>query len=108
MSAPKPPCCGACKDKQKSCRVDMACCLECHFSYEEKHCFPYLPPSARHIIKQEHRRLKKLGYPDREVAIHAEDEMRYFRAYCPPDLVAQIDRDHAGHGEGILHSRRRE
>lgn len=105
MSA-KPPCCGSCKTKLKSCRIDVACCLECHFAYEEKHCFPHLPASARHILKQEHRRLKKAGYPHAQVAAHSEQEMRYFRAYCPPDLVAQIDRDHQEHDAGTLHSRR--
>lgn len=102
---PKPPCCGPCQNQMQSCRTDCACCLECHFAYEEKHCWPYLPPSARHTLKREHQWLKANGFPPDAVREHSQNEMRYFRYYCPANLVAQIDRDHHEYEIGALHSR---
>ena len=103
---PKPPCCGPCRTDMQSCRVDVACCTNCHFSWEERHCFPHLPASARHILQTEHKRLKEAGYPRLDVLAHSAHEMMYFRAYCPPDLVAQVERDHQEYEAGNLHSRR--
>ncbi len=102
--APKTTCCGPCKDKN-FCRDDANCCLECHFHYEEVLAFPYIPPEAREILRQQHRWLVTNGFPHDVLEAHAEYEMQWFRPFCPPEIVAQIDADHAEYGEGRLHSR---
>jgi hypothetical protein len=105
MSAPKPPCCQKCQDVRQSCRTDAACCLECHFSYEEKYALPYLPAAAQHRLRREHKQLLAEGLPPHKIHEHAEREMEWFRTYCPPEIVAQIDFDHQEYGEGRLISR---
>ena len=101
----KPPCCGACKDKMNSCRMDVACCLECHFAFEEDSLFPYLPNAQQHKLRREHRMLRNLGFPPDLVAEHAAREMLPFRRYCPAELVDQVERDHIEFDEGRLHTR---
>ena len=105
MSAPKPPCCGQCQEKLQSCSTDVACCLECHFAYEEKYAFPYLPPSGRHILRRQHKWLQSMGFPHDAVEEHAQYEMMWFRKYCPPEICDQIEADHVEYGEGGLESR---
>ncbi len=105
MSAPKPPCCGQCQEKLQSCRVDVACCLECHFAYEEKYAFPYLPNAVQHRLRREHKRIKARGFRHDEIQLHSEREEQVFRTYCPPEICAQIEQDHDEYTSGQLGSR---
>ncbi len=104
-AGPLTTCCGPCQDLG-FCRDDANCCLECHFGYEEQLAFPYLPEEGRRILHDQHRWLMANGFPHEELEAHAEYEMLWFRASgCPPEIIAQIEHDHAEYGEGRLHSR---
>ncbi len=69
-------------------------CVNCHMAAEERHAFPYLPRQIRAWLKSEHVRLRQLGFPAQAVIDHSEEEMRIFRRYCPPEIIAQIEDDH--------------
>lgn len=65
-----------------------------HFDWEEKHCLPLLPKSLQRRLKLEHDVLRAKGFPREEVLLHAEMEMGWFRRFCPPEIIEQIERDH--------------
>lgn len=105
VSAKHTTCCGPCEDLG-FCRDNANCCLECHFGYEEKLAFPYLPEEGRQILREQHAWLAAHGYPPDEVSVHAEYEMEWFRAYNVPQcVIEQIEADHAEHARGRLLSR---
>lgn len=97
-----PPCCGTCSTKFQSCRTDVTCCVECHFSLEENFAFPYLPAAVRHRLRREHQRLKAAGMPHDAVMEHSMREEDWFRTYCPPEIYEQICRDHDEYAAGRL------
>jgi hypothetical protein len=94
-------CCEPC-DAAQMCCEDHSCCVECHFAFEEIHAFPHLPTHLAEQIRQEHNALHAAGYPKAEVLAHAEREMEIFRKYCPPDVLQQLDDDHAAYEAGTL------
>lgn len=84
------------------CSPEACCCVECHFAFEEKHCLPYLPPHLQRQLLIEHGQLCAMGQPEHLVEDHARREMEWFRAYVPPEVVAQVEKDHQKYGEGNL------
>lgn len=72
----------------------VSCCVRCHFAWEEREVFPYLPVSIRDKLLLEHGALRRLGYPKALVDAHAGREMDHVQAYCPAKLVAIVDADH--------------
>ena len=102
--APKTTCCGQCRDRD-FCRDDANCCLECHFHYEEILAFPFIPAEGQQILREQHRWLAANGFPPDVVEVHAQYEMEWFRPFCPPEIIMQLDEDHAEYGEGRLQSR---
>ena len=101
----KPSCCGTCSTKRHSCNTDYACCVECHFAWEERHALKYLPARIAREIRDQHKELKDAGYPRDKVIRHSKWEDRWFRAYCPDPVVTQIENDHTAYISGMLHSR---
>lgn len=71
------------------------CCHQCHFDWEEEHCLPYLPSGIQQWLIEEHNALREQGFPPGLVARHADQELAYFQAYCPPELVRKVEADHA-------------
>ena len=94
-------CCQPCADAG-SCATDRTCCVQCHFSMEEEQAMPYLPYHLQRQLLHEHRWLIAHGLPKAQVVAHAQREMEWFRRYCPPALVAQIDNDHGFYERGEL------
>lgn len=103
MSAP--PCCEPCRQQMQSCSTDVACCLQCHFSWEEANCGPYLPGHILTILREEHRRLAAAGFPPQDMARHSKWEEAIYRQYCPVAVVAQVQADHEAWESGRLRSR---
>lgn len=79
-----------------------ACCLECHFAWEETVLFPQLPKSAARSLWNEHEGLRKPGTTPEMIEAHARREMVFFRVYCTEVQVAQCELDHA-HLAGKVH-----
>lgn len=102
-AVPETTCCTPCEDKG-FCREDTNCCLECHFSYEVAKAFPYLPLTVQRELQEQHVWLAANDYPTEELEAHAEYEMQFFRRFCPPDVVAQIDADHREISRGQMPS----
>jgi len=98
-------CCGGCQRKSM-CATDRACCLECHFAMEERELFPHLPAVAQAALRDEHADLRRRGFPHAQTNEHSRREMRLYRQYCPPELVARVEADHQAHAVGELRSRR--
>lgn len=71
-----------------------ACCVSCHFDFEEYEVLPYLPAVLRTRILREHNDLRAKGYPPDEVEEHARWEMDFVRKYCPAEITLQVERDH--------------
>lgn len=71
------------------------CCHGCHFDFEEDEAFRYLPPLVARYLKQEHDWLRREGFPHHATKIHAAREMKYYHRFVPPDIVRQIEADHA-------------
>lgn len=82
-------------------------CIKCHFAFEERELFPYLPEFVRDRLQGEHDWLKRNDYPASSVIIHSQNETSVFRTWCPPELAAQAEADHA-HFDDVLkdHARR--
>ncbi len=72
----------------------VSCCVPCHFAWEEREVFPYLPWGLRRLLMREHDALERLGFPQGLVDEHAGREMERFLAYCPAKIVALVDADH--------------
>ena len=100
----RPVCCQPC-DALGFCQTKANCCLECHFTYEEELAAPYLPLHLRNQLRAQHEYLIAIRLPHDEVQKHAAWEEQVFRMYCPPEVCAQIERDHDLHGQGQLYSR---
>lgn len=97
-----PACCGTCQDKAQSCNTKYACCLQCHFSFEEKHLLPYLPLDLQDLIRAQHQWLILHGFPPEWMDHHSRQEEEWYRQYCPPELVAQVEEDHDAYDEGRI------
>lgn len=105
MSAPPPQnCCGPCSGVGY-CRTDVNCCIECHMSWEEEHCGPYLPPEVYAKLQAEHARLAKAGFPPAQLIAHSVWEDAVYKKYCPPELVRQVKIDHSEYEQGRMRSR---
>lgn len=87
------------------CTPEANCCIECHATYEEEHCGPYLPPEILEELREYHRRLKAAGFPRRAMQRHAQWELPIFARYVPPEILAQIEVDHFEEFAGTLGSR---
>lgn len=98
-------CCDECQS-EGSCSTQRTCCVQCHFTFEEEEALPYLPAPLQDRLLQEHAWLLANGLPKDQVVAHAEREMVWFRYYCPPDIVAHIDKDHGFYERGELPVRR--
>lgn len=72
----------------------VTCCLPCHFAYEERRVFPFLPPEEQVKWKAEHELLKANKYPEDAVFLHSVQEMAVFSQYCPEWLIKRINADH--------------
>ena len=76
----------------------VTCCLNCHFSFEEKEALPMLPEAEQEIIKKEHKELLERYYNKtlnpKDVIDHAYREEKVFEKYCPPELLERIQTDH--------------
>jgi hypothetical protein len=70
-------------------------CVRCHFEMEEAIVLPYLKWWERWQLLWAHARLCERDYPPREMLAHAEWEMPMFRRRCPPDVVAELEAQHA-------------
>lgn len=75
-------------------KLTPACCLGCHFNYEERVLFPKLPAGIRTELGLEHISLRVPNPPLHQLKAHAEKEMRYFRLYCSEEEVEQCEVDH--------------
>lgn len=95
------PCCGPCKDRG-ICAPCRACCLECHFYFEETAAAPYLPAALLERLKSEHRQILEAGARRYDVLEHGSREMAWFREYLPADIVARIENDHDHYERGAL------
>ena len=73
----------------------IQCCAECHFSWEEREIFPYLPIRERDRIRAEHVAL--LASPEDPAALRSHS-MRERKAMVesgvPARLLAALDADH--------------
>lgn len=72
----------------------IACCLPCHFSWEENKVLEFLPPEAQEWLIQDHKRLMERGLIPEEVLEHSREEMVFFRKYVPNSLLNKIEADH--------------
>jgi len=70
-------------------------CVQCHFAFEERELFPYLPEEVRAQLQGEHDWLKRNSYPAVSVIRHSKREIALFHQWCPAHLVAQAEADHA-------------
>lgn len=100
----RPVCCEPCQ-VQRFCRPQRNCCLECHFSYEERLALPFLPRHWQVRLVAEHMALERDGFPEADVKAHAAWEEEVFRLYVPASVRQIIERDHVAHGHGSLVSR---
>ncbi len=71
-----------------------ACCLKCHFRWEEREVLPYLPPDVQDRLLREHAAIERCGFPKSLVDDHGDRELVPMRRYCPPELVAAVEADH--------------
>jgi hypothetical protein len=69
--------------------------VKCHFDWEEREVFPYLPPSLAEALMREHEAIRRCGFPDGLVRDHARREETVFAGYCPAKLAALVEADHA-------------
>ena len=84
---------------------DPACCLECHFAYEEQLAAQYFTPAEQAWLLAQHRELRRRGLRPEEVAAHARDELPLFRRRLPQRLVELLEADHERYEQGDVLSR---
>lgn len=94
-------CCGPC-DIQSMCCEEHSCCIDCHCTFEEQVALPYLPREIAQRIVSEHQRMQAQGWPSEQLIAHSKWEDQWFRRYCPPEVIAQIDHDHRAYERGLL------
>lgn len=82
--------------------ANEACCLRCHFDYEEEHALPHLPDDLQAQLKKEHKKLEADGYPREAVLVHTEREMVWFKEHCPAHVVERVQQDHEKYKAGTL------
>lgn len=69
-------------------------CAFCHFAWEEREVFCYLPGKLRRELLREHAAIKRCGYPPALVRSHGARELCYIRVFCPPEISAMVSADH--------------
>lgn len=85
---------------EQDARGEPACCLGCHFDYEEKHMLPRCPPGVAQMLRREHDQLRAAGFPKAAVEAHAQREMVFFRQFCTAEQVGHVEKDHAAFAAG--------
>ena len=77
---------------------DPACCLECHFQWEERLALRFFPPQVYRGLLADHRHLLALKAQRRltlaQIKAHAARERPYFARFTPKYL-SELDRQHA-------------
>ncbi len=72
-----------------------ACCLRCHFNWEQEVIFPKLPSHVREQLMNEHALLLEPGTTQSMIESHNLRELVWFRAYCTPSEIDHCEKDHA-------------
>ena len=70
------------------------CCAFCHFAWEEREVFCFLPPKVRQELLREHAAIKRCGYAPKLVKSHGARELLYVKMFCPPEVAALVIADH--------------
>ncbi len=73
---------------------ETSCCHDCHFEYEEREAFKYLPQAVARALLGEHQHLRRAGFPPQAVRAHAAREMAWYRRFVPPSIIRKIEADH--------------
>lgn len=75
-------------------------CIYCYFRFIEEDALPFLPECKQRTILRAHANLRARGLPSVAVDDVAVRVLLACRQYCPRDVIARIEADHAKLGLG--------